>query len=104
MSELGFNESSFLPLSGPMSAPSTVLAGQVVSEASGTALDSLRTPLSCSPAHCWSLITSDQHVPGLVATAAPLGLLQSAIVKAQKKRVALTRRARAEKHAVWRST
>ena len=104
MSELVFNESSFLPLSGPMSAPSTVLAGQVVSKASGTALDSLRTPLSCNPAHCWSLSELDQLVTDLVATAAPLGLLQSVIVKAQRRKAALTRRARAEKRAAWRST
>ena len=52
------------------------LTGQVVSNASCTAVNSLRTPLSplsCSP-HCWPLGASDQVVTDLV-TSAPLELL-----------------------------
>ena len=48
-----------------------------VSNASCTALGSLRTPLSslsCSP-HCWPLGVSDQLVTDLVSTSAPLELL-----------------------------
>ena len=52
------------------------LTGQVVSNASCTAVNSLRTPLSplsCSP-HCWPLGASDQVVTDLV-TSEPLELL-----------------------------
>ena len=56
------------------------LTGQVISDASCTAMNSLRTPLSplsCSP-HCWPLGASDQVVTDLV-TSAPLELLLWAV-------------------------